>query len=108
MGQPSNRISKEKDKNREKGRHKSCGRHNSPKNSKEKCWNCGKFGHLRRDFKEEKNKNKKKMNDFDDESEKYSQGDGGDSFVVALETHVGQSVWFTNFEVSFHMTSHQH
>jgi hypothetical protein len=36
MGQPSNRISKEKDKKREKGTH------NSPKNSKEKCWNCGK------------------------------------------------------------------
>ena len=36
----------------------------------------------------EKN-NKKETNDFDNEFEKYSQNDGGYSFVVALETHAG-------------------
>lgn len=34
-----------------------------------------------------KKENKKKNNYFDVEIEKYSQDDGGDSFVVSLSTH---------------------
>jgi hypothetical protein len=54
-----------------------------------------------------KKKNKKENNDFDDESKKYSQEDGGDAFVAALATHVGQSVWLIDFGASFHMNSHR-
>jgi hypothetical protein len=39
---------------------------------------------------------------------KYSQEDGGDSFVVSLASRAGQSAWMINPRVSFHMTSHQH
>ena len=96
---------KEKGKKREKGRSKSSGRHKSPRNSKEKCWNCGKVKKFRRDYKEEKNK-KKENNDSDDKSKNYSQEDGGDSFNVALVTHVGHIAWLINYGAPFHMTSH--
>jgi hypothetical protein len=56
---------KEKSKKRDKGKSKSCGKHKSPRNSTEKCWNCGKVRHFIKDYKEEKKKNKKENNDFD-------------------------------------------
>ena len=79
--------SKDKNKKREKGRSKSRGRPKSLGKSKGKCWNCGKVGNFKRDCKEQKKKNKKEKIDFYNEYEKSSQEDGGDSFVVALETH---------------------
>ena len=78
--------SNEKTKNKEKGRYKSRGRPKSPRKFKEKCWNYGKVGHFKGDYKEEKNKNKKENNDSEDEFEKSSKEDRGDAFVVALET----------------------
>jgi hypothetical protein len=74
---------KEKGKKREKGISKSHGRSKSPGNSKVRCWNY-KVGHFKRDYKEEKRGEKKKRNDYDDEFEKYSQEDGGDSFCYDL------------------------
>jgi hypothetical protein len=100
--------SKKKGKKKEKGRSKYLRRHKSTRNSKAKCWNCNKVRNFIRDWKEKKNKIKKENNDCDDESKKYSQEDGGDSFVASLATHVGQSAWLINYEASFHMTSHQH
>jgi hypothetical protein len=52
--------------------------------SKEKCWNRSKVEHFIRDRKEEK-----KKNDSNHDSKKYSQEDGGDAFVAALETCAG-------------------
>jgi hypothetical protein len=80
---------KEKVKKREKGRSKSYGRHKSLGNSKEKCWNSGKVGNFKRGWKEEKKNDMKEKNYYDDESKKYSQEDGGDTFVATLTTHVG-------------------
>jgi hypothetical protein len=47
------------------------------------------------------------MNDSQDEFEKYSQEDGRDAFVVALETHACQNAWLIEFGASFHINSHQ-
>ena len=80
---------KDKRKKREKGRYKSYGRPKSFGQYKDKCWNCGKVGHLRRDYKEEKNKNNKEKTNSKDEFKKYSQEDGGDAIILALATHAG-------------------
>ena len=73
---------------RENGGSKSYGRCKSLRKSKEKCWNCIKFGHFKRDCKEDKKKNKKENNDFDDVSKTRSQEDGGDAFAATLVTCV--------------------
>jgi hypothetical protein len=83
-------ILKEKGKKREKGGSISRGRPKYPRNSKAKCCNYDNVRHFRRDYKEEKNKNKKDYNDLDDESKTSSHGDGGDVFVAYLATHVGR------------------
>jgi len=62
-------ILKEKVKKREKGRLKSRGKHKSTGKSKANCWNFGKVNHFRMDYKEDRNKNKNKMNYSNDESE---------------------------------------
>jgi hypothetical protein len=80
---------KEKINKRENGRSKSHGRNKCPGKSKEKCWNYCKVEHFRGDWKEENKNNKRENNDFDGDSKKYSKGDGGYPFVVALETLVG-------------------
>ena len=73
--------------------------------SKTKCWNCGKVGHFRRDYKEDKNKDKQKKFVLI-MSLKTSQEDGGDAFVEALATHAGQTMWLIDFRASFHMNYH--
>jgi hypothetical protein len=64
--------------------------------------------HFKRDYKEEKMKNKKEKRDLDDDLEIFSQEDGGDSFFEALTTHVGHSAWFIGYGAPFHMNSHWH
>lgn len=53
---------KEKGKKGEKGQSEYCGRHKSPKKSKEKCWSYNKVRNFRKDYKEKKKKNKKENN----------------------------------------------
>ena len=71
--------------------------------SKEKCWNYGKPGHLRRDYKEEKKK--KGKNDFSNFDTDKSSQDDVDAFVAALATHTSEDVWLIDSGASFHMTS---
>ena len=59
-------ILKDKNRNREKGISKSYGRPKSLRKFKEKCWDCNRVGNLRRDCKQEKRKNKKEKNDYED------------------------------------------
>jgi hypothetical protein len=81
---------KEKWKKREKDRSKSHGRTNTFGKSKEKCWKYNKVGNFIRHCKEEKMKNKKENNDFDDFSKRPFQEDGRDAFIVDLEANVDQ------------------
>ena len=78
--------SKEKCKKREKGKFVSCERPKSLGKSKEKCWNYEKVRHFKRDYNEDKKKNKKENNDFDDESKNSSKENCGDAFVATLAT----------------------
>ena len=65
--------------------------------SKAIYWNCGKLGHFRKDYKEQKKKKKKKKKqDSDFESKK----EDGDAFIVALATHP----WLIDSSASYHMT----
>jgi hypothetical protein len=77
-------ILKEKGNKRLKGKFKSHGRRKYPRKCKEKCWNYVKVKHFKRDYKEEKKNKNMENNDFDVEYKKYSQEDGGDTFVVDL------------------------
>lgn len=52
-------------------------------------------------------KNKKENNEFDNEFEKYSQEDGIDAFVVALEAYGGQITRMLQYGDSLGLPSHQ-
>lgn len=95
-------IAKERGKNKNQHGHskfKNKGRSKYSTKSKAICWNCGKPGHFRKDYKEQKKKKKKKK-DSDFESEK----EDGDAFIASLATCVGENAWLIDSGASFHMT----